>query len=170
YADSIITYDGVLTDTITGLSHLEGETVKVWGDGAVLPDVKVTGGQVILATAVKVAQIGLAYNHRFKTLKIEGGNPAGTTMGKKKRINGITFVLQNSHTLTFGPDDDNKFETDFRLVSDPMDAGAPLFTGEQFRGFDGGIETDARIIVESDDPAPFTLLAMIPEVKVNPSK
>jgi hypothetical protein len=91
-------------------------------------------------------------------------------MGKKKRINSITFVLQNSHTLTFGPDDNNLFETDFRLVSDPMDAGVPLFTGEQFRGFDGGLATDTRIIVESDDPAPFTLLAMIPEIKVNPSK
>ncbi|KKL28062.1 hypothetical protein LCGC14_2378910, partial [marine sediment metagenome] len=62
YSDSIITYDGASTTTITGLSHLEGETVKVWGDGAILPDVVVSSGQVILATAVKVAQIGLAYN------------------------------------------------------------------------------------------------------------
>ncbi len=170
YSDSIITYDGVLTDTITGLSHLEGETVKVWGDGSILPDVVVSNGQITLATAVKVAQIGLAYKHRLKTLKIEGGNPEGTAMGKKKRINSITFVLHNSHTLSFGPNDDNLFETDFRLVSDPMDAGAPLFTGEQFRSFDGGLTSDARIIVESDDPAPFTLLAMIPEAKVNPSK
>ena len=170
YADSIITYDGVSTDTITGLSHLEGEKVKVWGDGAILPDVVVSNAQVILTTAVEVAQIGLAYTHRLKTLKIEGGNPAGTAMGKKKRINGITFVLLDSYTLTFGPDDDNKFKKDFRLVGDPMDAGVTLFTGEKFYEFDGGLATDTRIIVESDDPAPFTLLAMIPEVKVNPSK
>ncbi len=170
YADSIITYDGVSTTTITGLSHLEGETVRVWGDGAILPDVVVSNGQVTLETAVKVAQIGLAYNHRLETLKIEGGNPAGTALGKKKRINSITFVLLNSHTLTFGPNDDNKFEKDFRLVSSPMDAGVPLFTGEQFYEFDGGLAPDTRIIVESDDPAPFTLLAMVPEVKVNPSK
>ena len=170
YADSIITYDGVSTTTITGLSHLEGETVRVWGDGAILPDVVVSNGQVILSTAVKVAQIGLAYNHRLETLKVEGGNPAGTALGKKKRINSITFVLLNSHTLTFGSDDNNKFEKDFRLVSSPMDAGVPLFTGEQNYGFDGGLAPDTRIIVESDDPAPFTLLAMVPEVKVNPSK
>ena len=170
YADSIITYDGVSTTTITGLDHLEGETVKVWGDGAILPDAVVASGQVELTTAVEVAQIGLAYNHRLKTLKIEGGNPAGTVIGKKKRISAITFVLQNSHTLTFGPDDDNKFEKDFRLVGNPMDAGAPLFTGEQIYRFDGGLDTDARIIVESDDPAPFTLLAMVPEIVVMPSK
>ncbi len=170
YADSIITYDDVLTDTITGLSHLEGETVKVWGDGAVLPDVVVANGQVTLSIAVKVAQIGLAYKHRLKTLKIEGGSPIGTAIGQKKRINGITFVLLNSHTISFGRDDNNLFKTDFRLVSDPMDAGAPLFTGEQFREFDGNLTPDARIIVESDDPAPFTLLAMVPEVKVMPAK
>ena len=170
YADSIITYDDVLTDTIAGLSHLEGETVKVWGDGAILPDVVVVGGQIILSTAVKVAQIGLAYTHRLKTLKIEGGSPIGTAVGQKKRINGITFVLLNSHTISFGRDVNNLFKTDFRLVSDPMDAGAPLFTGEQFREFDGDLTPDARIIVESDDPAPFTLLAMVPEVKVMPAK
>ena len=72
YADSIITYDDISTDTISGFSHLEGETVKVWGDGAILPNVVVSGGQVTLSTSVKVAQIGLAYNHRLKTLKIEG--------------------------------------------------------------------------------------------------
>ena len=171
YADSIITFDeSVAATVITGLSHLDGETVRVWGDGAILPDVTVASGQITLTTAVKVAQIGLAYTHRLKTLKIEGGNPAGTAMGKKKRINGITFVLHNSHTLTFGPDDDNQFEKDFRLVGNPMDAGAPLFTGEQFYEFDGGIVTDSRIIIESADPTPFTLLALIPEVIVMPSK
>lgn len=170
YADSLITYDSAAATVITGLSHLEGETVKVWGDGAILPDVVVTNGQITLSTSVKVAQIGLAYRHRLKTLKIEGGNPAGTALGKTKRIYGITFVLLNSHTLRFGPNDDNLLKKDFRLISSPMDAGVPLFSGEQFFEFDGGLDTDTRIIVDSDDPAPFTLLAMSPWVRVHPTR
>jgi hypothetical protein len=36
-----------------------------------------------------------------------------------------------------------------------------------FREFDGNWETDARIVIESDDPCPFGLLALAPEVTVN---
>jgi hypothetical protein len=170
YADSIITYDGVATTTITGLEHLEGETVKIWGDGAILPDAQVIGGQITLSTAVEVAQIGIPYKHRLKTLKIEGGNPAGTSIGKTKRIYGVTFVLLESHTLRFGPNDASLAAKEFRLVSSAMDAGVDLFTGEQFFAFDGGLEPDTRVIMESDDPSPFTLLALIPWVDVQPKK
>ena len=61
-------------------------------------------------------------------------------------------------------------EKDFRVVSNPMDEGAPLFTGEHFAEFEGDWTGDARIVIESDDPAPFTLLALAPEITVNPLK
>lgn len=168
YVDSCITYDSSAATTITGLDHLEGETVKIWGDGAIRPEKAVESGQVELDIEASVAQIGLAYKHTAKTLKVTSGNPAGTPIGKKKRIYGITFVLLHSHTLKYGPDADNLATRDFRLVSDPMDAGAPLFTGEQFVEFPGDWAEDARIVIESDDPTPFVLLAMAPEIQVNP--
>lgn len=170
YADSLITYDGASATTITGLDHLEGETVKVWADGAIQAEKTVASGQITLDSAASVVQIGLGYTHRGKTLKIEAGNPAGTAVGKTKRIYGITFVLLNSHTLSFGPDVSNLTDADFRVVSDPMDAAAPLFTGEKFREFPGNWVTDARIVFESDEPAPFTLLALAPEIVVNALK
>ncbi len=170
FSDSLITYAGAPATIIAGLSHLEGQTVKIWADGAIQAPKTVTGGQITLDNAASVAQIGLAYRHQMKTLKISAGNPAGTPLGKPKRIYGLTFALLNSHTLSFGPDTDELTEKDFRVVSDPMDAGAPLFTGEQFVEFPGNYEADARIIVEEDDPSPFTLLAMAPEVQINPLK
>jgi hypothetical protein len=51
-----------------------------------------------------------------------------------------------------------------------MDAGAPLFTGESFREFQGDWTRDARIVIESDEPVPFTLLAIAPEIQINPLK
>ena len=120
--------------------------------------------------AALVAQIGIGFTHTLKTLKISAGNPAGTPLGKIKRIYGLTFALLNSHTLKFGPDADNLQEKDFRVVSDPMDAAAPLFTGEKFVEFPGNWTRDARVVIESDDPAPFTLLALAPEIHVNPLK
>ena len=170
YCDSLITYDGAAATVITGLGHLEGQEVRVWGDGAVRPVETVASAQITLDSSASVAQIGLGYRHRLKTLKVRSGNPAGTALGRPKRIYGLTFALLNSHTLSFGPSWSDLTEIDFRVVSDPMDAAAPLYTGERFVEFPGGWVGDARIVVESDDPAPFTLLALAPEINLNPLK
>ena len=51
-----------------------------------------------------------------------------------------------------------------------MDEATPLFTGEHFSEFPGGWIRDARIVIESSDPAPFALLAIAPETDVQPTK
>ena len=99
---------------------------------------------------------------------MEGGNPAGTAVGRTRRITGLTFVLLNSHKIRFGPDSTRLSEKDFREVADLMDNPAPLFTGERFFEFEGDWETDARIVIEDDAPAPFTLLEIIPEIDLKP--
>jgi hypothetical protein len=170
YVDSMVTYEGVSATVLTGYDHLEGQTAKIWANGAIHPSKTVTSGQITLDSAKTVVQAGLSYTHILKTLKIKSGNPAGTPIGKKKRIYGLTFVLLNSHTLKYGPDASNLSERDFRVVADPMDAAAPLFTGEKFVEFPGGWTDDARIVIQSSDPAPFTLLALAPEVVINSLK
>lgn len=170
YADSIITYDGASTATLSGIDHLEGQTVKILADGAIVADKTVSSGVITLDEAASIVQIGLGYTHRGKTLKIEAGAVAGTAVGKTKVINGITFVLLNSHTLSFGPTPDALEARDFREVSDPMDSAAHLFTGERYYEFSGGWDNDVRVIFESDDPVPFCLLAMAPEITTNDIK
>ena len=157
---------------ITGLTHLEAETVKALGDGAIATDKTVASGAITLEASDKssVAQIGLGYTHKLETLKISAGNPAGTPLGKLKRIYGVVFDLLNARTLSFGRDSDNTESIDFRTVTDPMDAAAPLFTGEHFVTFPGQWTKDARIYIESDDPSPFTLLAIAPETDLQPLK
>lgn len=170
YADSIITYDSTSTTSITGLDHLEGETVKIWADGAIQADKTVSGGAITLDAAASVVQVGLGYTHTIKTLRVTDGNPSGTAVGKTKRIYGLTFVLLNSHVVKFGPDTSNLVEKEFREVSDPMDAPAPLFTGESFVELDSGYETDTRVVIQHDAPCPFFLLALAPEIQVNALK
>jgi hypothetical protein len=93
-------------------------------------------------------------------------------VGKPKQIAGISFVLLNAMTLSFGPDQENLADIDFREVQDLMDQAAPLFSGEHFAEFQDVSDTaltDVRIHIESDDPAPFTLLALAPEVDMQES-
>lgn len=170
YVDSMVTYDGVSATTLTGFDHIEGQTAKIWANGAIHPSKTVSSGQIDLDSAKTVVQAGLSYTHTLKTLKVKAGNPAGTPIGKKKRIYGLTFVLLNSHTIKYGPDTSSLTERDFRQVSDAMDTAAPLFTGEKFVEFPGGWTEDARIVLQSSDPAPFTLLALAPEIAINPLK
>ena len=151
---------------IAGLDHLEGESIKVLGDGAILTDATVTSGATTLSEPVSVAQMGLGYKHKLVTLKISAGNPAGTALGKIKRIYGVVFSLLNSHTISFGRDSNNLHNIDFRTVTNLMDAATPLYTGEIFLEFDGQWTRDARITVESSDPTSFTLLAIAPEINL----
>lgn len=167
YADSLLTYDGSSTTALSGLSHIEGETAVIWGDGAVLPSETVASGAITADVAVSVAQIGLEYTHTLKTLKLDFGATAGTAVGQLKRVSMLTFVLLDSHTISFGPDTSNLQDAEFRVVSDPMDAGAPLFTGEHRVNFKGDWGADSRIVVQSAAPAPFTLLAMTPVIHVS---
>lgn len=163
YVDCGLTYNGVATTTITELAHLEGEPVRVWADGAIHPDNIVSGGAITLATAAEVVQVGLAYKHKLKTLRFEGGNASGTSVGKRQRVFKVAFVLLDTHTIKFGPSPDKLTPKDFREVTDAMDHPVPFFTGISSLEFDGDWSDDPRVFIESDDPAPFTLLALAPE-------
>jgi hypothetical protein len=167
YVDSGLTYDGAPTATVGGLDHLEGETVKILADGAVHPDAVVTGGSVALAVPAAKVQVGLSYAHTLRGLKIDAGAQAGTAVGKTKRIHALTLALMDSVTSKVGPDRFNLSELEFREVRDAMDTAVPLFTGEKYVELPGDYDVDARFVIRGDEPGPFVLLAVAPELKTN---
>ena len=168
YVDSGLTYSGAPATTITGLSHLEGQTVKVLGDGIVQADKTVASGQITITSASKV-QVGLGYTHKYKSLKFPVGNPAGTGVGQIKRIDHITYIMLESYTFEHGLDRSDVETVDYTRDANPdaWTAGT-LFTGERYTPFPGKYQRDSRIYIESDEPLPWTLLAIAPEMKTNP--
>ncbi len=164
YADSLITYDGGSTSTITGLDHLEGETVKVWGNGFPLDDETVSSGQITTSASVTTAQIGLGYTHKYKSLKIEGGNPAGTAVTRTKRVTDIAAVLLNAHRLKINMNGEAVRTKTFRTSG--SDA---LYTDETDKlELEGDWKADPRVVIEDDLAGPFTLLALVPHISQNP--
>ena len=168
YSDSALLYNGAAATTFTGLDHLEGESVSILADGAIHPNRTVTSGQITLDYAAAKVVVGLGYTHTYESLKWEAGAPAGTAQGQTKRISGVTLMLLDAATSSIGPDTANLKALNFRDVDDPMDTAVPLFTGEKFVEFEGDFATDTRVVVRGSDPAPFTLLAIAPEIKTNP--
>lgn len=164
YLDSCLTYSGVATSTLSGLSHLEGETVQVWGDGSRLADATVSGGQITLTESVTDAVVGLGYTSRLKTLRHHAELKSGSPQGRYKRIHRSTMRLKHSQGGRVGNSVLQPIV--FRDGADPLDSSAPLFTGDRRVQIDEGFDREGQITLECDGPEPFTLTALIHELMV----
>jgi hypothetical protein len=150
--------------SVTGLSHLEGQTVQVLADGAAHPDRTVTSGSITLQFPAIVAQVGLGYESTLQTNRIEAGAGDGTAQGKTKRINKCVIRFYNTLGAKAGPDENNLDEIQFRTGSDPMNAPPPVFTGDKLIEWPGGYDFDGYVMVKQDQPLPMTVVAVMPQV------
>lgn len=164
FVDCGLTYDGVPATTISGLDHLEGETVSVLADGATHPDRTVSSGQITLARSASKVHVGFAYESDIETLNIEAGAADGTAQGKTKRIHRVTMRLYKTLGLSYGPSADKLDVMTFRTSSDSMDSPPALFTGDKSINWNGYYETEGRIFLRQNQPLPFTLLGLFPQL------
>lgn len=169
YVDSGLTYDGASTTTISGLDHLEGETLDVWVDGAEHPQCVVSSGSITLDYAATKVQAGLPARWKFKSLKLPYGSSGGgfPAVVKTKLIHRVGYVLMDATPFRHGRREEDLFVQEFRVVSDPMSTAVPLFTGEYEGAFPGTNENDPRIFMEGVGPGPFSCLAIAPEMMTN---
>lgn len=150
--------------TITGLSHLEGETVKILGDGAVYPDKVVDGGQITISEAADKCIVGLPYTYRLSPMRMDIAGRGGTTKGSIKKIAEVVISFQDTLNAEYG--DGNTTNTiDWRTTED---YGSPpsLFTGDKVVVFDGGFNVEDTFIISGSDPLPCTVRAIIPRIEV----
>jgi len=161
YLDSGLTYSGSATTTISGLNHLEGETVSILADGATHPDKTVSGGSITLERSSSKVHIGYSYTSTIETLRIEAGADDGVAQGKIKRIHGVTARFFNTVGAELGPDTSNLDRLPFRDSSMAMDKAVPLFNGDKEISFPAGYENDARVVIRQSQPLPMTVLAIM---------
>nr|BAR15343.1 putative tail tubular protein B [uncultured Mediterranean phage uvMED] len=167
FLDSQLSYSGSSATTISGLSHLEGQTVSILANGATHPDKVVSSGSITLDRAVTKAKIGLSYTSILKTMRIDAGSQNGSSQGKTKRIYEVTARLFESVGVEVGPDLNNMERVPFRTSSDPMDQGIPPFTGDKEVEFRGNYDTDGFMIVRQTQPLPLTILSLYPRLITN---
>lgn len=174
YMDSAITYNSTSTTTITGLSHLEGATVKVLADGAVYADGTVASGQITISPAASKVHVGLEYKHRYESLKLAPAGDTGGLVNKVKIISGIGLVVLDTGDFsitTVDYDEDGRRQHDlfdvefFRDSMNPSNA-TPVFSGEKNSGVVGAYSNDTRIYIEGVKPLPFSILGIAPNMEV----
>lgn len=164
FVDCGLTYSGAAATTISGLTHLEGETVSILADGATHPDKTVSSGSITLERAAEVAHIGLNYTSTMETMRLEAGDTEGTAQGRIKRVHGVTMRLYRSVGAKIGSSENELDIVPFRSSANVMDTATPLFTGDKEIEFRGGYETEASIVVQQDQPLPLTILALYPRL------
>jgi hypothetical protein len=165
FVDWGVSYSGAPLGTFTsGLSHLEGQTVRVLADGVEYNGLTVTGGSISLPngkTASKV-HIGLGYQARIKLLRPEPrGIPSAQGLRKRllrvlaRLIDTASLLLVNQHG-----DQDRMFD---RPTATPMGSPPPFLNGDTDNVSAGdGSSFDAAGELLNDDASPCLISMLVP--------
>lgn len=165
-ADAFVTGTG----SITGLGHLEGETVTIWADGEYRGEAVVSSGAVAGSYTSWIA--GLPYTAEFKSTKMAYAVESGTSLVMKKRIAKLGIIARNIHPqgLKYGPDFDNLDDLPAVEDYDEIDGDVvrEAYDEEMFT-FPGDWSTDSRLCLKATAPLPVTLLAAIVSMEAHQS-
>jgi len=165
YLDKNVNMDSCLSTTvnassttITGLNHLEGESVQILIGDAVYPNQIVTSGEISVSlspnTGYKSLEVGLGFVSQLKTMRVEAGASAGTAQGRKKRYNEVMVRLHKTVGININGD-----QLPFRTSSTPMGQNIKEFTGDK-RVINLGWDRDGQIIIKQEQPLPMTILGI----------
>ena len=164
FVDSGLTYSGSAATSISGLNHLEGQSVSILANGATHPNKTVSSGAISLDFSVTKAHIGLGFNSTLQTMRIEAGGTEGTAQGKTKRIHEVVLRLFRTVGVKVGSSETELDRIPFRSSAQAMTAAIPLFTGDKEIEFRGGFDTDGFVVIQQDQPLPLTVIGIFPRL------
>ncbi len=162
FVDCGISYSGAATDTLTGLDHLEGQTVQVFGDGGqVVATTAVTGGSITLDEEVSDAIVGLGYDTVFWSNGLAAKLQDGPSEGRRARIHKAELELYRSYGGEIGSDADNLDVMPEYSSGTTMDGPLELTTGTVEYFIKGSIKFSPKVYIKHSLPVPFTLTGIV---------
>jgi hypothetical protein len=164
-------------DELSGLDHLEGKDVAVFGDGFVVgspnnvayPIYTVTAGAITLDRPYAVIHVGLPYLPDIQTLDIDTASNESMA-DKKKLVSNVTMFVEKTRGVWVGarpPSDDE---------TDPLE-GLEEFKARNEEVYDDPISlrgdqieiknqpewnANGRVFIRQVDPLPLSVLAIMP--------
>lgn len=157
---------GMAVDVISGLSHLEGESLAILGDGHVIfngldePRCVVSGGCAVLPEPCVVVHAGLPVDYEIETLDID--LPDNRTMlNKPSLIQQVDMVVEQSRGCFAGPDRSNLYELKQR-EDEGYDSPVAITTDVVRIPCSCTYGLGGRVVVKQRDPLPLTINAVIP--------
>ena len=167
FVDCGLTYSGSATTSISGLDHLEGQSVTILADGATHPAKTVSGGAITLDRSSSKVHVGLSYISLLQTMRVESPGNESTSQAKTKRINEVTLRLHETVGVEVGASLTDMERIPFRSSAASMDTAVPLFTGDKQVEFRDDFNTDGHVYVRQTQPLPLTLISIYPQITIN---
>lgn len=165
FLDSALNYAGASTTTLSGLFHLEGETLKAWNNGT-SEDVTVTDGGVTLATATTKCVVGLPIASQLDTLPISAGTKAGTSQSRKRHVNKAALRLLSSRDGRVGVNGSTTAPILYLKADGNYDSTGALFSGWQPINIASEWARDNYVTITHDEPSPMFIIGIVAETNV----
>jgi hypothetical protein len=168
YVDSGLTYDGVPATVISGLDHLNGETVAILADGSEQREKVVAAGSITLDYAASVVQVGLKYTSIIKPVRLEMKVQGSTIQNRRQRIVTVGLRMYKTYGLNIGEALDDLTIVPFRTTVVVMGDPVILFTGDKRIQFAGSYNREGQLYITHTMSLPFNLLAIMPKLDLQP--
>jgi hypothetical protein len=151
-------------NTISGLGHLEGETLNILADGAVHPQRTVAGGVITLDAPAVVVQAGLPITADIQTLPPVLQTDSAFGQGRPKNINKAWLRVYRSSGIWIGPDAEHLVEAKQR-TTEPYGSPPALKSEEVEVLLSPSWQDAGQVYVRQSDPLPLTLVALTLDVQ-----
>lgn len=166
-------------DQVSGLSHLEGEKVSVFGDGQVVaspnnaayPEITVAGGAITLPWHFAVIHVGLPYITDLETLDIDSSQ-GESIIDKQKLVSRVSMHVEDTRGLFVGgrvPEDDTVDPLDglfeAKIIEEQNDEPTAMKTGVVEVDIESHWNSNGRVLVRQVDPLPMSILSIAPTGK-----
>lgn len=165
FVDAGLLYEGAAATTISGLNHLNGMTVSILADGAVMPQQVVTGGQVVLDEAASKVVVGLPYASTIQTLPVVVEGVPGLGQGRSKNVNKVFVRTYLSSGVFAGPDLDSLTELKQRTF-EPYGTAPGLISDEYAIVTSPEWSRGGQLYIAQSDPLPLTIVSLTLEVEI----
>ena len=165
FVDCGLTYSGTATTTISGLGHLEGQTVSILGDGAVMPQQVVTGGAITMPFVCSKVQVGLPITSDLITTPVVTQGDSAMGQSRVKNVNKGWVRVYNSGVFSMGPDATKLIPVRSRHFES---AGMPpaLMTDEIPLSIMSHYSQSGQVMIRQADPLPLTVVYVATEVAI----
>ena len=150
------------TKQVTGLSHLEGESLQVYYEGMQHPNETVSSGSIILDNALGTdVVVGLPYNGEIETL--EPSAPENQ-YSYTKHLTSISILIEESLGIQIEYTDLLE-DILFRSTQDSMGEQLELFSGRKKLALSGIPWEDFDVKIVSNGPFPMQINSIVLETE-----
>lgn len=170
FLDSYMEYSGSPITTLTGLEHLEGETVSILSEGAVHRELVVSGGSITLDQSSTNVLVGFQYISEIIPTFPELNLNDGSSLTRMQKVIDVLLYLYRTLGLEIGvvydDGEEDWRELPFRDPNDITNQALPLFNGVYEAGGVLGNDRIPDYVLRQRQPLPLTVLSVAKKVEV----